>query len=109
MTEAVTGGIYPPYIFGVNLCTEGGVFFPVKPISYLCPVACGCRSGDAHCPDACPARTPETPICPEAQRAAMADPFSQGSCPITDHRNWGAKNTPQYADGEASSGSGEVS
>ena len=109
MTEAVTGGIYPPYIFGVNLCTEGGVFFPVKPISYLCPVACGCRSGDAHCPDACPARTPETPICPEAQRAAMADPFSQGSCPITDHRNWGAKNTPQSADGEASSGSGEVS
>ena len=93
MTEAVTAsGLYPPYIFGINMCTEGGTYFPVKPLSYVCPVACGCRSGDAHCPDACPTRTAETPICPEAQQAAIADPTAQNSCPITDHRNYGAKN-----------------
>ena len=87
--------LYPPYLFGVNMCVEGGFFMPVKPLSYFCPVACGCRSGDAHCPHACPIRTAETPTCPDAQRA---DLIAQGqntldpNCPITDHRNYGAKS-----------------
>ena len=41
---------------GVNPCTENGYYYPVKPMSYFCPVACGCRAGDRHCPDTCPLR-----------------------------------------------------
>ena len=41
---------------GVNPCVENGYYYPVKPMSYFCPVACGCRAGDKHCPDTCPAR-----------------------------------------------------
>ena len=95
MTEAVTTpgdtAIFPPYLFGINPCIEGGTFFPTKPLSYFCPVACGCHSGDPHCPDACPMRTAATPMCPAAQLTAIADP-TNGDCPMTDHRNYGAKN-----------------
>jgi len=28
---------------GIDWCTFGGTFWPVKPISYLCPESCGCR------------------------------------------------------------------
>ena len=41
---------------GVNPCVANGYYYPVKPMSYFCPVACGCRAGDLHCPDTCPAR-----------------------------------------------------
>ena len=41
---------------GVNPCIARGTYYPVKPISYFCPVRCGCRAGDAHCPDTCPSR-----------------------------------------------------
>ena len=41
---------------GVNPCVENGYYYPVKPMSYFCPVACGCRAGDKHCSDQCPAR-----------------------------------------------------
>ena len=61
-------GEFPPYLFGVNLCVEGGSFWPLKPLSYFCPEACGCRGGDPHCPDSCPARTADTPTCPEWQK-----------------------------------------
>ena len=48
MTEAVTTpgdtAIFPPYLFGINPCIEGGTFFPTKPLSYFCPVACGASS-----------------------------------------------------------------
>ena len=53
---AETSSVFQPYVEQTNPCAEGGSFFPVKPMSYFCPVSCGCRSGDAHCPDACPAR-----------------------------------------------------
>ena len=33
---------------------EGG-FLWIKPFSYFCPASCGCRGGDPHCPDQCPA------------------------------------------------------
>ena len=59
---------FPPYVGGINMCTGGGSWFPLKPYSYVCPVACGCRSGDAHCPGTCPSRTASTPRCPEHQR-----------------------------------------
>ena len=75
-------GAYPPYLLGLNMCVEDGIFFPVKPLSYWCPEACGCRSGDAHCPDACPARNATTPLCPEHQRSAVGDPYSVGICPM---------------------------
>ena len=32
----------------------GGWALEVKPFSYFCPVSCGCRGGDEHCPDTCP-------------------------------------------------------
>ena len=90
MNEALPNTVFPPYIFGVNLCVEGGTHMPVKPLSYFCPVACGCRSGDVHCPDACPIRTASTPICPDAQRSAAAGSNSP-NCPLTDRRNFGPK------------------
>merc|ERR1712196_341087 len=37
-----------------NFCKEEGTFFPIKPMSYICPVTCGCSAGDAHCPSQCP-------------------------------------------------------
>jgi len=37
---------FPPYVGGMNLCTSGGAWFPLKPLSYVCPVACGCRCND---------------------------------------------------------------
>ena len=59
---------FAPFLFGINACVEDGLFFPVKPLSYFCPVACGCRSGDPHCPDGCPARNESTPDCPDEWR-----------------------------------------
>jgi len=52
------GALFWPANFGVGVspCMENGYYYPVKPISYFCPVSCGCRSGDKHCPDSCPAR-----------------------------------------------------
>ena len=43
--------------FQMDLCSpsgEGG-FVWIKPFSYFCPASCGCRGGDPHCPDQCPA------------------------------------------------------
>ena len=41
---------------GVNPCVENGYYYPVKPMSYFCPIACGCRARDKHCTDRCPSR-----------------------------------------------------
>ena len=65
-----------PFLFGINACVEDGIFFPVKPLSYFCPAACGCKAGDPHCPDSCPARDETTPICPEEHRAPAMDWFN---------------------------------
>ena len=49
------GGIMHSY--QMDFCTplgEGG-FLWIKPFSYFCPASCGCRGGDPHCPDQCPA------------------------------------------------------
>ena len=35
--------VYPPFLSGTNVCVEGGFPYPVKPLSYICPVACGCH------------------------------------------------------------------
>ena len=51
------GSFWPASLNGANPCVEDGSAFPIKPLSYFCPVTCGCRSGDKHCPDACPARS----------------------------------------------------
>ena len=40
----------------LNPCVENGFYYPIKPLSYFCPVACGCRAGDNACPDTCPTR-----------------------------------------------------
>ena len=40
--------------YGLNLCYERHTFWPIKPLSYFCPVACGCHNGDPHCPRTCP-------------------------------------------------------
>ena len=71
LTYVVDSG-FAPYSFGSNACTGSGAIWPVHPMSYFCPVACGCRSGDAHCPDACPARSVEpSETCLEHQRAHL--------------------------------------
>ena len=63
---------FAPYAFGLNACTGSGAPWPVHPMSYFCPVACGCQSGDAHCPDACPARSIEpSETCLEHQRGDL--------------------------------------
>ena len=41
---------------GVNPCVTNGYYYPVKPLSFFCPVSCGCRAGDIGCPDTCRAR-----------------------------------------------------
>ena len=41
---------------GVNPCVTNGYYYPVKPLSFFCPVSCGCRGGDIACPDTCPKR-----------------------------------------------------
>ena len=76
--------LYPPYIFSINICSGGGSYYPVHPMAYFCPVACGCRSGDAHCPDACPARPPagtDGATCPDHQRQSNGGicPMAQGA------------------------------
>ena len=76
---------FPPYVGGMNLCTSGGTWFPIKPLSYVCPVACGCRSGDAHCPGTCPPRTSSTPRCPDHQRIHGGPML--GSCPAMSPRS----------------------
>jgi hypothetical protein len=58
---------YPPFVFNINWCTEGGTYYPLKPLSYFCPIACGCHQGDPHCPDSCPQRDSSTPVCPQSQ------------------------------------------
>ena len=49
-------GSFPGSTWGINPCIDAGTFYPVKPFSFFCPVACGCRAGDIGCPDSCPAR-----------------------------------------------------
>ena len=55
-TEATTvyGIWHSSFPYGLNLCYERHTFWPVKPLAYFCPVACGCRQGDPHCPRTCP-------------------------------------------------------
>ena len=45
-----------PAALGANPCIYLGTFYPIKPLSYFCPVGCGCFSGDNDCPDSCPRR-----------------------------------------------------
>ena len=80
MTDPPTN--YPMYIFSVNICVENGAYYPIKPLSYYCPQACNCHAGDAHCPDACPQRTPSSPICLPFQAKANFDPVNMNRCPI---------------------------
>ena len=44
----------PNIELGQNPCVEHGFAYPIKPLSYFCPVSCGCRAGDKHCPGTCP-------------------------------------------------------
>ena len=73
---------YPMHIFSINLCVEHGSYYPIKPLSYYCPQACNCHAGDAHCPDACPQRTPSSPICLPFQAKANFDPVNMNRCPV---------------------------
>ena len=75
--------VYKPYFLGLNPCVEHGGSFPSKPLSYFCPVACGCRSGDPHCPDTCPARNASTPTCPAHQRSDLGNFCPQWSFWVT--------------------------
>ena len=66
---------------GVNPCIINGYYYPVKPMSYFCPVSCGCRAGDLHCPDTCPARIAEANVIRPHNRTAdklLADLLTNG-------------------------------
>ena len=41
---------------GASPCVVLGTFYPIPPLSYFCPVACGCSAGDDSCPGTCPRR-----------------------------------------------------
>jgi len=46
------------YDWQMDPCREsgkGGWNYQIKPFSYFCPVSCGCRGDEVHCPDSCPA------------------------------------------------------
>lgn len=77
---------FPPHFYGQNFCVEVGSVWPVKPLSYFCPVTCGCRRGDPHCPDQCPARNAETDqTCADVDRSAVFNPAAastQFACPV---------------------------
>ena len=59
---------WSPYMNGFNLCTTKGTSYPVKPLSYFCPKACGCHTEDNGCPGSCPARNASDQLCPAHQR-----------------------------------------
>ena len=46
----------PPGAAALDLCLEGTTYFPLRPLSYYCPVSCGCRAGEPHCSGQCPSR-----------------------------------------------------
>ena len=83
-----SSAVYRPNLVFVNLCVEQGNIFPIKPLSYFCPVACGCHAGDPHCPLQCPVRTATSPICPSAQRDSAFNPIANGTCPQQDSRRF---------------------
>lgn len=56
ISNATIYPLWPMGLGGFNLCVEGGMPSPIKPLSYFCPVACGCHAGDNHCPSTCPVR-----------------------------------------------------
>eukprot|EP00966_Prymnesium_polylepis_P000187 4219-Prymnesium_polylepis.1 len=41
-----TGGLRP--------CVEGGTYWPIKPLSFFCPRACGCGATTAPAGVVCP-------------------------------------------------------
>ena len=48
-----------------DFCQEGGSLYnsmPIKPLSYICPVACRCQGGNPHCPTSCPKELPNPDI-----------------------------------------------
>ena len=55
-TEIAAAGWWSPRAMGLDFCVWGGTWFPVKPIAFYCPAACGCFAGDDYCPTTCPER-----------------------------------------------------
>ena len=44
------------WAFNMDLCNyEEEPYFPVDSPHLMCPQACGCSSGQSHCPGSCPA------------------------------------------------------
>lgn len=73
------------YSMGSNQCAAFGTWFHIKPLSYFCPRACGCRAGDPHCPTSCPKRNVTAPPCEDYQRSPFyygRDPDGDARCPI---------------------------
>lgn len=64
----------PPYLRGMNLCIRGAK--NMKPLSFWCPVACGCTREDMDCPLTCPARQDVDDVCPPWQRTTeLSHPY----------------------------------
>jgi len=63
---------WSPFIYGNNPCAKAGWFPGSKPLSYWCPVACGCYRGDPYCFGTCPVRNESSPMCPKGQQSIEA-------------------------------------
>jgi len=83
LRPSVAPELPPPYIWGINFCVEAGSWLLTKPLSLFCPVACGCYSGDAHCPTSCPMRNSTTPLCPEWQKHQANSFPASTSCALS--------------------------
>ena len=71
--------VYAPH----RRCVAKGAWADIKPVSYFCPVACGCHAGDEHCPDQCPSRNEtSTELCPSYQKILANDYPASTACAV---------------------------
>ena len=61
-----------PALRPVRLSPPAACRYPIKPVSYFCPVSCGCHRGFANCPDTCPERETGEAICHAYQATVPA-------------------------------------
>jgi hypothetical protein len=57
-----------------NFCS--GSEYPIKAMSYFCPLACACHSGAAHCPTACDASAADASVAAVITHALYSSPGS---------------------------------
>ena len=77
-----TRGTISPYRYGYNLCTSSGFSYPTKPLSYFCPIACGCNTDGNGCPQSCMMRNTSDMPCPVHQRRCESLEWHAPGCSL---------------------------